>query len=382
MLRSYAGGVTGVLLTAPLTDLSTAATVSTTLGMPDGSSGPFSAVIGKGTPNEEKVLISTAGGGGLTFSQRGYDGTAARPHAQGEEVRLVITAIDAAEANEHVNATSGMHGLAFNDTVAGVNAEQAFTNKTIDATQNDITNLDPADSPLILAAFQAETDARLAGDGMRYTKTESDALFSTIAARDAAITAALLEHTSALDPHIQYQTKVQAAVEAATYLPLVNGGLAPADVPEAHSGRLWTDTTLAQVTASDADPLKNIATITIPAASGPGQAGGSGDRIIQFMALIKGFTTAGADNDISRFNISMRQTGNGSWLGLSGGEQPHVNRRLSGNVSVGAEGALLSGLFRLAFADTVTITLHMEKLSGVNVTNSTSESFFTAVQLV
>ena len=40
MLRSYAGGVREVLLTSPITDISTSATVSSLAGVPDGSNGP------------------------------------------------------------------------------------------------------------------------------------------------------------------------------------------------------------------------------------------------------------------------------------------------------------------------------------------------------
>lgn len=377
MLRSYAGGVTGVLLTAPLTDLSTAATVSSTLGMPDGTAGPFSVVIGKGTPNEEKILVSTSGGGGLTFSQRGYDGTAARPHAAGEEVRLVITSIDAAEANAHVNATVGVHGLDFNDAVAGVISPQTFLNKTIDATANNIINLDPADSPLLQAAFDAETNARLQGDGLRYTKVEADSLFSTITARDAAIAAGILAHTSALDPHIQYLPRTEAT---SGFLPLVNGGLDPADVPESHTGRMWNGGVVAD-TATDASPLKTLGTISIPAASGPGQTGGLGSRLIRVVASVKGFTVGGVDGDVSRFRLLLRVGANGDWFGQTG--EPQINRRVGGNTGVAADGVLIEGWLTLPPAQATTVTLRLEKISGVNPTNiGDGDCYFNAVQLV
>lgn len=380
MLRSYAGGVPEVLLTAPITDLATSATVSTVLGMPDGSNGPFAVVIGKATPNEEKVLVSSAGGGTLTFSQRGYDGTAARPHADGEEVRMVITSIDAAEANAHVNASSGVHGLDLTDAVAGVNTPQTFVNKELSGLQNVISNIAIADSPELLAAFAAEEAARLLGDGVRYTKTEADLLFPTIAVSQAYADAAVLDHTEALDPHIQYQTKVAAAAEALTYLPLVNSGLDPADVPEAHTGRRWSGG-VDPLTGTDVDPTKVLGSITIPAASGPGQAGGLGTRLIKVQASIKGFTSNGSDSDVSRFQIQLHLTGNGDWWGHAG--EPQVNGRIPGNVSVGANGIFIEGMLDVPFAQSATVQLRLVKISGVNPSNvGDSDCFFTAVQLV
>ena len=382
MLRSYAGGVKEVTLTAPMTDLATSATVSNLLGVPDGSNGPFSVVIGKGTPNEEKVLVSTAGGGGLTFSQRGYDGTVAQPHAVGEEVRMVITSIDAAEANAHVNASTAVHGLDLTDTVAGVNAAQTFLNKTISGLNNDLSNIDPDDSPLLVAAFADEEAARLAGDGVRYTKTEADLLFPTFAASQAYTDNAVLDHTEAADPHIQYLMKTQAATD---YLPLVNGGLAPADVPEAHSGRFWSDPLVSR-TATDVDPEENIAAIVIPAATGPGQAGGSGDRLFLVTGTVKGFTTNGTSGDTCRFGVFIVENTGGSWLGLTGDgsvRYPTANGRMEGGVSVPAEGVSVVGILRVPFGVPSTIVFGLRKISGgCNPTNSADDGSFTAVQLV
>ena len=110
---------------------------------------PFFIVIDRGKINEEKILCSSRIGNVLTVyadgitNGRGSDDTTISTHGINAVIEHTFTALDADEANAHVNATSGVHGITGN--VVGDTDEQTLTNKTIDYNDNTILNL-PIDS--------------------------------------------------------------------------------------------------------------------------------------------------------------------------------------------------------------------------------------------
>jgi len=110
-IRQYKGSAKATLLVGPLS--ASATTIPTTgfTGWPDGSVGPFFAVINRQKPNEEKVLVTSVNGTDLIVSQRGADDTAAQAHSDSSIIEHVITATDAREANTHVNASDGHIGI-------------------------------------------------------------------------------------------------------------------------------------------------------------------------------------------------------------------------------------------------------------------------------
>lgn len=133
MRRQYAGGAAPVTInsgTVAAGDTSWTVTGSVT-GWPDGSVGPFSAVINRGKPDEEKVLCTSRTGSTFTITTRGYDGTTAQQHANGATVELCGTSIDLDEANAHVNASTNVHGLAGGAAVVGDTSTQTLSNKTL-----------------------------------------------------------------------------------------------------------------------------------------------------------------------------------------------------------------------------------------------------------
>jgi hypothetical protein len=218
--RSYAGGAAAAVLTAPITDTSTSVSCDALVGWPTGAEGPFAAVIDPNTLNEEKVLVANRVANALTISLRGYDGTAAKAHSVDAVIEHVITAIDVEEPNRHINDSVGVHGLAAQDQVVGVEKVQTLTGKTIDGGDNTLTNIPLSSSPEIIAeiaSVQAEVDAeeiaRASGDSARYTKAEADALFTTDAEADTiadvSSAAAVAAHEAAGDPHAQYLTQAE-----------------------------------------------------------------------------------------------------------------------------------------------------------------------------
>jgi microcystin-dependent protein len=163
--RSYAGGAVPTTLTVLLDAVSLSATVAAFTLWPSGAGGNFVVTLGRGTSTEEKVLCSATSGTALTIVSRGYDGTTAQSHSISTVVEHTISAIDLDEANAHVNATTGVHGLGGPDgSVVGTTKVQTLTGKSIDGGTNTLTNIPRTASPQLQADIAAEAVARAAAD--------------------------------------------------------------------------------------------------------------------------------------------------------------------------------------------------------------------------
>jgi hypothetical protein len=135
--RQYAGGAKPTTLASGLGGSTSDLVISGTdfSNYPDGSVGPFYIVIDRGQVSEEKILCGSRTGNtinvynvGLT-NGRGADGTSVVAHSPGGTVEHVFTAVDADEANSHVNSISNVHGVT--GSLAGVTSVQTLTNKTL-----------------------------------------------------------------------------------------------------------------------------------------------------------------------------------------------------------------------------------------------------------
>lgn len=185
--RSYSGGAQSTTVAAAITSIATNGQVGSTTGWPDGSGGPFAIAINRGQGTEEKILVASRVGTTLTFTSRGYDGTTAQSHSPGEPVELVLTSTDLDEANAHVNATTGVHGLVAGQKVVGDIATQTLSGKTMDGGSNVFTNI--AQSSVVglvvqLAAMVADTATRLtqATGDLRYLKLIGGVLTGSVEA--------------------------------------------------------------------------------------------------------------------------------------------------------------------------------------------------------
>lgn len=124
-LRYYANAP-ATTLAASCTAVDTTITVTYAGGFP--LSYPYILILDRGKSSEEVVLVTAAAGTVLTIT-RGYDTTTAFSHSLGAEVSHGISAIDPREANIHVNATSGVHGVSA--SLVGTTDTQTLTNKTL-----------------------------------------------------------------------------------------------------------------------------------------------------------------------------------------------------------------------------------------------------------
>lgn len=367
--RSYAGGASGVTLTASATDIATSLSVNTLVGVPNGSSGPFAICVGKGTVNEEKMLVSSASAGVMSISQRGYDGTSPRPHSAGEEVILVITAIDADEANAHVNSSTGVHGLGVGVPVVGTSSSQTLTNKSMDGDNNTFTDLPLSSMPAMVAALDAEETARLAGDADRYTKAESDSLFTTPTESEGYTDAAMASHEGDADPHTQYLSGNGSA----------SNRLRLADFPRVTNNWVWADDITA-VTPTDGAPDQVLAAATVT----PENMDVAGTRLFMVTCVVKGFTTGGSTGEIARFQVRLTLSGAPSlaWVMPTTGDGPAINRRMGDNIATPADGVHVAGYFRCSDSNAnITVSAIMTKISGINATSSGADGHLTVVQL-
>lgn len=124
-VRQYANAP-ATTLSASCTNVATTISVASTTGLP--VTFPYTLILDRGTASEEAVSVTAAAGTTLTVT-RGIDSTTAFAHNSGATVVHGITAQDIREANAHVNASSGVHGLG--GSVVGTTDVQTLTNKTL-----------------------------------------------------------------------------------------------------------------------------------------------------------------------------------------------------------------------------------------------------------
>jgi hypothetical protein len=114
-IRYYSSIAQDTVLPTAITSTATLMTVASTTGWP--STTPFTLAVDFNSGLEELVDVTNVAGLTATIV-RGVDGTTPTAHGIGATVRHVITARDMRDANTHINATNGVHGVP--DQVAGV----------------------------------------------------------------------------------------------------------------------------------------------------------------------------------------------------------------------------------------------------------------------
>lgn len=99
--REFAGAVVAQTLSANISNASTTFSVADGSSFPSGNNN-FVISIGRGTANEEKILVSSRSSGVFTIASRGYDGTTAVAHTAGEIVDHVLDATSTQSMNKTV----------------------------------------------------------------------------------------------------------------------------------------------------------------------------------------------------------------------------------------------------------------------------------------
>jgi hypothetical protein len=172
MTWNYSNTSLETTLAAGINTAATTISVTSATGLP--STFPYTLVIDHETSNLEVVTVTAAVGTSLTIS-RAQDGTSLGSHALGARVVHAVVARDLRESQDHIAATSNVHGTGSGASVVGTTTAQTLTNKTISGSSNTITSI-PAASvlqpfPSVTAATTLSTDTAfegsVSGDGIK-----------------------------------------------------------------------------------------------------------------------------------------------------------------------------------------------------------------------
>lgn len=156
----HAGAAPETTLAAPIGSGDLSLVADDLSGYPTGAVGAFYIVIDPGTSSTEKILLSSRSGNNATVAAggRGADDTVAVPHLAGAVIQHVFTAIEADEANAHIEADSGVHGTS--TQIVGVDDTQTLTNKLISGASNTFSNI-PLSAVLFAAGWESALGAIL-----------------------------------------------------------------------------------------------------------------------------------------------------------------------------------------------------------------------------
>lgn len=131
--RDYAGNAAPTTLTADIGPTDLAISIAGATGWPSGGgAGKFFITIDRGLSNEERVLVASRTGTGLTvalLADRGVDDTIPAIHSAGAVVEHTFSGVDADEANRHINDPAQAetdHSTLLNNTRHDVEARHQF----------------------------------------------------------------------------------------------------------------------------------------------------------------------------------------------------------------------------------------------------------------
>lgn len=147
-MRYYSSTASEKSLTSAVNNTQTTITLNNLTNLP--TSYPYTLVLDPDTASEEIVLVTALSSGTTLTVVRGSDtsngvaggnGTSKQAHSNGAVVKHMITARDLQEPQDHIAASTAVHGLAAGVSVVGTTTTQTLTNKTISGASNTFSNI-------------------------------------------------------------------------------------------------------------------------------------------------------------------------------------------------------------------------------------------------
>lgn len=133
--RQYRSTVEAKTLSAGINNSITSMTLNSITTLP--TSYPYTLVIDPDLATEEIVTVTANAGGNQLTIVRGENGTSAQAHNAAAVVKHMITARDLQEPQDHIFASSAIHGVT--GSVVGTSDTQTLTNKSINLNANTLT---------------------------------------------------------------------------------------------------------------------------------------------------------------------------------------------------------------------------------------------------
>ena len=201
-VRKYSSRAQQTTLSSAITDTATSMTVVSGSALMGGKtltgSQTYTVVIDPDTSLEEIVDVTLYSSGNTITITRGRDGSSGTAHSAGAVVRHMVIGRDLQESNDHIEASSAVHGLS--GTVVGTTDTQTLTNKTLTApTVNGATISGTVTSTATITGGTVNATTLQQGGVQAVTTTGSQTLTNkTIAIGSNTVSGTTAEFNSAL----------------------------------------------------------------------------------------------------------------------------------------------------------------------------------------
>ena len=227
----------------------------------------YTVVIDPDTALEEIVNVTVYSSGNTLTIARGIDSASpgtGSAHSAGAVVRHMAIGRDYQEANDHIEASAAVHGLA--GSVVGTSDTQTLTNKTIVAGSNTITGITSAmitDGTIVNADINASAQIAYSKTNLTNSIVDADvnasaAIAWTKIAPSSTVSATELGYLDGVTSAVQTQldSKLATATASSTYAPLASPALT--GTPTAPTATAGTNTTQVATTAYVGTAISNL----------------------------------------------------------------------------------------------------------------------------
>jgi hypothetical protein len=269
--RKYSSKAQQTTLSAPINSTVASMTVVNGAALMGGKTltgtQTYTVVIDPDTALEEIVNVTVYSSGNTLTIARGIDSSSpgtGSAHSAGAVVRHMAIGRDYQEANDHIEASASVHGLA--GTVVGTTDTQTLTNKTIVAGSNTITGITSAmitDGTIVNADINASAQIAYSKTNLTNSIVDADvnasaAIAWSKIAPSSTVSTTELGYLDGVTSAIQTQldSKLATTTASSTYAPLASPALT--GTPTAPTATAGTNTTQVATTAYVGTAISNL----------------------------------------------------------------------------------------------------------------------------